>query len=197
MLLQSLPDCWLGYYFRVGTREGWYQLRHQNHYCFTFMSIQYLCPVWLSLLARKGLQHKMVLGGMFFSKQMWMTLQQWLKKSSGHKEGKNIKCRTKYWRVEKSKLALKQTRGYKGSFKVLSQQQQQQQNGTDNIHIDEPETILKNNPLSLSRSKDYTRLTPQTGWGFSNILAPLPPESPFAFACKTRKRKKQKEIKKL
>lgn len=30
------------------------------------------------------------------------------------------------------------------------------------MHINEAETILKNNPLSLPRLKDKTRLTPQT-----------------------------------
>lgn len=32
----------------------------------------------------------------------------------------------------------------------------------DNIHVNEAETILKKNPLSLPRLKEKTRLTPQT-----------------------------------
>lgn len=35
----------------------------------------------------------------------------------------------------------------------------------DNIHINEAETILNNNPLSLPRLEEKTRLTPQTSLG--------------------------------
>ena len=49
----------------------------------------------------------------------------------------------------------------KVSFKVLLERKEIT---AENIHINEAATILKNNPLSLPRLKEKTRLTPQTSW---------------------------------
>lgn len=53
---------------------------------------------------------------------------------------------------EQSKAGLQQQRGYKGIFKGFSGGEK---TGAGSIHINEPETILKNNLLSSLRSKEH------------------------------------------
>lgn len=75
-------------------------------------------------------------------------VEQWVKEP-----GAIMRYKTQIYESKKRKS------NYAWNFKVLFEWKEIT---ADNIHINEAETILKTNPLSLPRLKHKTRLTPQT-----------------------------------